>query len=574
MLDVLVKSGMVVDGTGAAAYRGDVGIRDGRIVSVGKADEPAKETINADGLMVTPGFVDPHTHYDAQLFWDPYANPSNVHGVTSVIAGNCGFTLAPLESRDADYIRRMMAQVEGMPLEALESGVPWNWRTFPEYLDRLDGKTGVNAAFMVGHSALRRWVMGANSVGDKASPDQVKQMVQVLHESLKAGGLGFSTSLSFTHMDGDGKPVPSRWSDRAEEVMPLVRALREHEGTSIELIIDGCINQFSDEEVALMTRMSVESQRTINWNVLQIDARARARYEHQMASCRRVAEGGGRVVALTMPTIVGQTMSFLTYCALQLLPGWKDVLRLPVPVRMGALRAPETRRWMMEQTERPEAAGLRGLARWETYTIGDTYSEANRGLKGRKVGDVARERGQSPTDCLFDIVLNDELRTILWPGNFDDSAESWALRAEAWQDKQILIGGSDAGAHLDRMCGSCYTTQFVGDCLRGKKLLPVERAVQLMTQAPARLFGLRDRGELRAGNHADIVLLDPARVGAGEVRRADDLPGGSWRLTADAIGVERVMVNGRTTVQGNKTTGELAGKILRSGRDTYTPAMK
>ena len=570
MLDSLIRAGTVIDGSGQSARQADIGIRDGRIVSIGKTDEAARQVIEADGLMVTPGFVDPHTHYDAQLFWDPYANPSNVHGVTSVIGGNCGFTLAPLEARDADYLRRMMAQVEGMPLEALETGLPWNWRSFGDYLDRLDGHIGVNAAFLVGHSAIRRTVMGADAVGEKATPAQVQQMVKVLHESLAAGGLGFSTSLSFTHMDGDGKAVPSRWSDRAAEVMPLVRAVRDHEGTTLELITDGCINQFTDDEVKLMTQMSVEAQRPLNWNVLQIDARDRARYEHQISASKRAAAAGGRVMALTMPIIVGQTMSFLTYCALQLIPGWKEVLRLPVPERIAALRSPEKRKWMMAQVDLPETGMLKRLTVWENYTIGDTFSPANAGLKGRKLGDIARERGQSPTDCIFDIVIDDELRTILWPTSGDGSDATWALRAEAWNDEHILIGGSDAGAHLDRMCGSCYPTQFIGDCLRGRKLISVERAVQLMTQAPARLFGLRERGEIRVGNHADIVLFDPLRIDAGPVHRVDDLPGGTWRLTADAIGVERVLVNGRSTVVGNKTTGELAGRLMRSGRDTYT----
>jgi N-acyl-D-aspartate/D-glutamate deacylase len=348
--------------------------------------------------------------------------------------------------------------------------------------------------------------------------------------------------------------------------------VREHEGTTLELITDGCINQFSDAEIELMTRMSLEARRPLNWNVLSISARDRARFEHQLSASRLGAQQGARIVALTMPVHVGQTMSFLSYCALQLIPGWKDVLRLPVPVRIAALRATETRRWMMEQVERPETGVLRELARWEKYTIGDTFSEANRGLKGRKVGDIARERGQSPTDCLFDIAVADELRTILWPGSADDDEETWKLRAAAWNDPHVLIGGSDAGAHLDRMCGSCYPTQFLADCLRGRRLVAVERAVQLMTQAPARLFGLRGRGELRVGHFADVTLFDPRKVGAGEVHRVDDLPGNSWRLVADALGVERVLVNGVEIVAGGKATGALPGAILRSGRDTQTVA--
>src|SRR5262245_49140123 len=273
MLDTVIRGGTVVDGTGAPARRADVGIRNGRIVAVGTVDEEAATTVDAGEHVVAPGFVDPHTHYDAQLFWDPAASPSNLHGVTTVIAGNCGFTLAPIVARDADYTRRMMAKVEGMPLAALEAGLPWDWSSFGEYLARLEGRIGVNAAFLVGHCALRRTVMGAESVGKTASAAQVEQMVRLLHESLAAGGLGFSTSLAFTHSDGNGQPVPSRWADRETEVLPLTRAVRDHEGTTLELIVDGCLKGFSADEVDLMARMGLEAQRPLNWNVLTVDAR-------------------------------------------------------------------------------------------------------------------------------------------------------------------------------------------------------------------------------------------------------------------------------------------------------------
>jgi N-acyl-D-aspartate/D-glutamate deacylase len=464
----------------------------------------------------------------------------------------------------------MMARVEGMPLAALEAGLPWDWSSFGEYLARLEGRIGVNAAFMVGHCALRRTAMGADSVGKTATPQQVEQMVRLLRESLAAGGLGFSTSLAFTHSDGDNQPVPSRWADREAEVLPLARAVREHEGTTLELIVDGCLKGFSDAEIDLMTRMSLEAQRPLNWNVLTIDGRERERVEHQLSASRRAAQRGARVVALTMPVHVAQNMSFLTYCALFLIPGWGDVLNLPVRERLAKLREPATRAWMMERAHSPEAGVLRGLTSWEGYTIGTTFSPENAGMQGRLLGEIAGERGQSPTDALFDLVIRDELRTVLWPGNRDDSPESWALRASTWQDPDVLLGGSDAGAHLDRMCGSPYPTQFLADCLRGRKLLPVERAVQLLTQAPARLFGLRERGELREGWAADVAVLDPARVGAGPVERAEDLPGNSWRLISRSTGVARVLVNGQPIVADGESTGRVPGTLLRSGRDTRT----
>ncbi|NLD77951.1 MAG: amidohydrolase family protein, partial [Acidimicrobiales bacterium] len=251
MLDHLITGGTVIDGTGAPARAADVGVKDGRIVAVaepGSITEEATEVIDASGKLVIPGVIDPHTHYDAQIFWDPGASPSNIHGVTTVIGGNCGFTLAPLRAEDAAYTREMMASVEGMSVAALEEGVPWNWETFGDYLDRLEGNIGVNAAFLVGHCALRRYVMGADAVGNEASPEQIDEMRKVLAESIQAGGLGFSTTLSRTHSDGDGQPVASRWST-TEEILALCEVVGEHPGTTLEGMTDGCLDKFSDDEI-------------------------------------------------------------------------------------------------------------------------------------------------------------------------------------------------------------------------------------------------------------------------------------------------------------------------------------
>ncbi len=569
MLDCVIRGGTVVDGTGAPARRADVGIRDRRIVAVGVITEDAAETIDATGLVVAPGIVDPHTHYDAQLFWDPAASPSNLHGVTSMIAGNCGFTLAPIDPVDADYLRRMMAKVEGMPLPALENGVPWNWRTFSDYLGVLDGQVALNVGFLVGHCALRRNVMGAESVGNEATPDQLDALTQLLHESLEAGGLGFSTTLSFTHSDGDGQPVGSRWASN-EEVLALCRAVSQHEGTTLEYVTDGCLRGFTEAEVELMAEMTLAGRRPLNWNVLTIDSKEPQRYRDQVAACENARERGGTVVALTMPILVEMNMSFLNYCALFMMPGWSDVMNLEVPERIAQLRDPEVRKWMDERARSPEAGVFSRLASWGRYMIGDTFSAANEGLKGKVIADLAKESGKSTFDTLVDIVIEDDLRTVLWPLPSDSDTESWTMRAEAWDHPLVMIGGSDAGAHLDRMCGAPYPTKFLGDCLRGRKLISMERCVQLMTQVPAELFGLRDRGTIREGNFADLFLFDPETVNTGEVKLVNDLPGGTSRLFADAIGVSRVIVNGETIVLDGVATDARPGTVLRSGRDTYT----
>jgi N-acyl-D-aspartate/D-glutamate deacylase len=572
MLDYLIRGATIVDGTGAPAFTGDVGVRDGRIVSAGpagSAGDQAGTVLDADGLVVAPGFVDPHCHYDAQLFWDPYASPSNLHGVTTVMNGNCGFTLAPLKAVDADYIRRMMMKVEGMSLAALETGVPWNWESFADYLRALEGRVAVNAGFMVGHCAIRRYVMGPDAIGHEATEEQLTAMVRLLHESIEAGGMGLSTTLSSTHADGDGNPVASRHASR-DELIALCAAVGEHEGTTLEGIVPGCLNEFSDDEIDLLTAMSLAADRPINWNLLTVDSRTPERVTRQLEASKRAEAAGARIVALTMPVLVPMNMSLLTYCALNLLPGWGEILALPVPERIARLSDPRVRAGMLERANSPEAGVFRRLADFARYVIGDTYSEANEGLKGRVVQDIAAERGQDPFATLVQIAINDDLRTVLWPMPPDNDPDTWELRRQVWDQPDVLLGGSDAGAHLDRMCGAPYPTRFLGDTINGRRLLPLERAVQMITDDPAHLFGLRERGRIAEGYWADLVVFDPARIGSEPATLQYDLPGDSPRLTAAATGVVRVLVNGAEVVRDGKPTGATPGAVLRSGRDTTT----
>ena len=576
MLDHVIKGATVVDGTGAAAYTADLGIRDGRIAEIGSIEEEARSSEDAHGLVLAPGFVDPHTHYDAQLFWDPYATPSLNHGVTTVAAGNCGFTLAPLNSSrpaDADYTRRMMSKVEGMSLVALEEGAPWTWQSFGDYLDALEGRIAVNVGFMVGHCALRRYVMGADAVGGQPSEEQLAEMLRLFHEAMDAGAWGFSTTQSSTHSDGDGKPVASRHALPAE-LIALSRAVGEHEGTQIEAIVAGCLDQFSDAEIDLFVEMSAVAGRPLNWNVLTIDAAVPERVPRQLFASERARKAGGRVVALTMPILTPMNMSLGTFCALNLIPGWGPILSLPVPERIAKLREPDARAEMLRNANSKEAGVFRRLANFGRYVIGDTYSAANEGLTGRVVKDIAEERGQESFECLVEICAADELRTVLWPMPSDNDPASWALRAETWQHEDVLLGGSDAGAHLDRMCGAPYTTRFIGDCLRGRKLVGLEQAVKMLTDDPARLFGLRERGQLREGWHADLVLFDPERIDAGKATLVHDLPGDSPRLDSKAIGITAVWVNGVEALRDDVVSGSVPGRVLRSGRDTRTVSTK
>lgn len=567
VLDLAIRGGLVVDGTGTPARRADIGIAQGRIVSVGDTDSAAR-TVDADGLVVAPGFVDLHTHFDAQLFWDPAATPSTLHGVTTVAAGNCGFSLAPLDADGADYVRRMMARVEGMPLAALEAGVPWDWRDFGEYLDRLDGRIAVNAGFLVGHSTLRRAVMGRRAVGERATPDDVERMARSLHEALSAGALGFSTSTAPTHNDGDGDPVPSRSADR-DELMALAAAVRDHPGTTLELILAGTLNGFSEDEVALMTALSRAADRPINWNVLGVSARDPERHRHQLEASDRAAAGGATVVALTLPFLMRLRLSFRSGFVLEALPGWRDTFALPLADRRAALRDPAVRDRLREGAA--SASGtMRFLSNWKRMEIVETFAPENAGLAGRTLGEVVAQRGGDVFDTLLDIVDADDLRTGLLPPVADDDDASWQMRAEVWRDQRTVIGGSDAGAHLDMMCGSILTTALLGDAVRRRGLLSLEEAVRQVTDVPARLYGLADRGRVEEGWCADLVLFDPDTVDHGPIHTRSDLPGGAERLYAEAVGIDRVLVNGREIVVEGKPTGDQPGVVFRSGRDTRT----
>jgi N-acyl-D-aspartate/D-glutamate deacylase len=569
MLDLLIRDAQIVDGTGAPARHGDVGVSDGRIVAVGKVDERAAKTVDAQGQTLAPGFVDLHTHYDAQLFWDPTASPSVQHGVTTVFGGNCGFTLAPAAPDQHDYLTRMLARVEGMPLDALRAGLDWGWASFGDWLGRLEGRIAVNAGFLVGHSALRLAAMGGDAVGGQAAPQHIDRMLAVLHDALDAGALGLSTSQSPTHNDAAGRPVPSRSASR-DELVTLAGGLREHRGTTLEAIIPGCLSGFTDDDIALLTDMSKAADRPLNWNLLGVSAANPDGHRKQLRASEIAAERGGRVVALTLPQAMKIRLSFLSGFVLDGLPGWRDTMHLPVPERLRALGDPDVRRRLAEGASSKEAGMLRGLAQWERLVIVETFAPANADATGRSVGEVAAARGGEPFDTLLDVVIADELRTGLSPPLTGDDEADWRARAEVWRHPGAVIGGSDAGAHLDMMCGAIYTTSLLGKGVREHRVVTLEEAVRLITDVPARFYGLIERGRIAPGWHADLVLFDPATVDHGPERTRYDLPAGAPRLVADAYGIASVWVGGVEVCHDGAATGALPGTVLRSGRDTET----
>jgi N-acyl-D-aspartate/D-glutamate deacylase len=557
-LDVVLRGGDVVDGTGAPRQRADVGIKGGRIVRVGAVDEPAAREIDTTGKVVAPGFIDVHTHYDVQLLWDPYATPSPLHGVTTVIGGNCGVSIAPLEPGD-DYILRMMAHVEGMPLESVLAGPAWDWSGFGEYLDRMEGHLGVNAGFLVGHSTVRRLVMGAQAVGNKATREQLDAMVAVMHEALAAGALGFSSALGEVETDGDGNPAPSR-AAAPEEFLALAGACRAHEGTVLEFI--PAMGEISDERMELMTGMSLAAGRPLNWNLLGSFSATEV-YEQQLRATDHARRRGAEVVALTVPDVLRLRASNL----LLTVAPWRDVAVLPDAERRAAAAEPARRAQISAAIDAAKEF-LSALATPELLEfVGGPH-------RGRMVSAVAAEQGRDFVEVLLDEVLAPgELLDVVFPSlvpSMGVTDESWAARAAVWRDDRVLLGGSDAGAHLDLMCQANYPTALLGQSVRERGVLELEEAVRLITDAPARLFGLRHRGRVREGWHADLVVFDPATIGTEPALARYDLPAGGLRLYAESRGIEHVLVAGESIVERGALTAALPGTVLRSGRDTET----
>jgi N-acyl-D-aspartate/D-glutamate deacylase len=561
MRDVLIEGATVVDGTGNDAVVMSVGIEGGRL-HLGEAERGAlaRRRIDAAGLVLCPGFVDVHTHFDAQVFWDPFLTPSSLHGVTTVVAGNCGFSIAPLDESDADYMMRLLARVEGIPLGALQEGVPWNWSTFGEYLSAVE-RVGpaLNFGAMVGHSALRRNVLGVESGTETLTPASMAGLRQSLRHALEAGAMGFSSSWGGAHFDGNGDPVPSRHAGEAE-LIGLCEELAAFPGTQVEFI--PTMHPFSEAHVDLMTKMSVAARSPLNWNVLlTLDAEECA---GKLAASDHAAAHGGRVVALSYPGPMQARVSLLS-SAFDAIPGWSETMALAPDEIVRRLNDPVERERLRELAEQGDKATL-GLTRFENLRVLDTYTDDTRATEGRLLGDLARERGAEPFDVLCDLATAD-IRTGFNRAPIGDDPASWKLRLESWQDPRVIMGASDAGAHIDMLSTFDYPVALLA-MARERAAMPLPPLIRSLTDVPATLYGMRDMGRIEDGFRADVLLFDPAVIAPGRVSWQDDLPGGAGRLFSQPVGIEHVFVNGTEIASAGTLTGERPGRVLKAGIDT------
>jgi len=551
-VETLIRNATVVDGTGAPARREDLGIAGGKIVPPGQA----KRVIDAEGLVVAPGFIDPHTHYDAQICWDGATTPSSWHGVTTVVMGNCGVGIAPCRPGAREIAMRDLVNVEAIPFEVLNAGITWDWETFPQYLDAAARrKPALNLAFLAPLTPFRHYVMGEASMERAANADETRKIKSLLGEAIDAGAFGFSSTLLNQHMGYGGRPLACRNASR-EELKAYCNALRERGKGSIEIAMTKQIGVMDDPELELLDFMLAESARPITFIAMfdrdDISEAVRTSLRKARSMIQRGARPQTSPLPLTREINMRNPFSFAGF------PSWKRAFEDKSKEAQAAVyRDPAFRNQFREDLKRPASFG-----NWARITVHEVKSPQLKKLEGKTVAEIAAERGVDGVDALLDVTLEDDLQNEFTMQSFNTRVDRMA---EILNNKDMLLGLGDGGAHLDMLCDSGYPTYVLGTWVRERKVLTLEEAVRRMTSDPADFFGIRDRGRIAPGMAADIVIFDPATVGsAGRPERRYDLPGGAKRMVMRSRGIEMTLVNGEITWEKGALTGAAAGRVLRS----------
>ena len=560
--DLVIKNGTVVDGTGLPRYRADVGVRHGRIVTIGRIRERAREVIDAEGQVVAPGFIDGHTHMDAQIFWDPLGTSSCWHGITSVVMGNCGFTLAPCAKENKHLVVRNLQRAEDIPPAAMEAGIEWRWTTYPEFLDCLESlPKGINYAGYVGHSAIRTYVMGERAFEQGASEDDLKAMEREVRDAIRAGAIGFTTSRSPAHETPDGRYVASRMATW-DEVRRLVGVMGELNAGLFEIAGEGVDRAPNDPGLrdyhVRLRDLAVESGRPVTFGVFSRRDVPDV-WRKYLALLDETAGAGGRMFAQVHSRSLSALLSFKTQTPFDHLPVWKDVRALPLAEQRRQLRDPEMRRRLIaasgERDGRRPLGTEAKLADYDRLLVFDTVEGPH-----RTVAEVARERGQHPAETMIDLALAKDLEFFfLQPVANED--QDYAL--ELMRHPRAVVTFSDSGAHVSQLMDSSLQTHLLSHWVRRKQAFTLEQAVRMLTLVPATLWGFADRGLVREGMAADFVVFDPETLAAEMPEVVDDLPAGARRLVQRTRGIAATIVNGEVLLRDGKHTGALPGRLLR-----------
>ncbi|MEE2761790.1 MAG: amidohydrolase family protein [Pseudomonadota bacterium] len=560
--DIRINNGAIFDGSGAPGYRGDVGIKDGRVTAMGKVPGKATGEIDAEGKAVTPGFVDIHTHYDAQIMWDPMLSYSPWHGVTTCVIGNCGFGIAPVRPKHREIILRTLEKVEAMSYEALTEGLnPWLFETLPEYLDVIDGaQKAINVGVLAGHTPIRLYEMGADSLERTATGEEIASMRRMVLEAIEAGAVGFSTSQSSVHIGYKGLPVPSRKAN-LEEILALGSALGEV-GKGVIQITVGRHPWFDEFE-----QMARETGRPVSWTAMLTGMEGPDGHREHLRRSIAILEGGAPVYPQVACRPLQTEFQFASPFSFERISFFQPVSAVGTAGKKAIYQDPEFRRQFREAMAEDSIVGGEAAALRRSFRQMVIAECTRPELHERSLFEAADDLGIDPVDLALDLALENDLaaRFRMPLLNDDEDAVEEVLR-----DPHTVLGLSDAGAHASQMYDTCYATHLLGYWVRERKTFPLEYAVWMLTQRPAEVFGITDRGTLKTGSPADVVVFDPVTVGAGPPVRTYDLPAGADRLISHAKGIDAVIVNGTLIRRDNEDIvdpgGALPGKLLRSGR--------
>ncbi len=565
-LDLLIRNGTIVDGSGAARYRGDVGIKDGRIVEIGRIRAVAERTLDAAGLIVAPGFIDGHTHMDAQVAWDRIGSCSCWHGVTTVIMGNCGFALAPCKPEAREWFARCLTAVEDIPTEAMLAGIDWTWETFPEYLATVDRlPKAINYGAYIGHSALRMYVMGRRALSDRATEDDLARMAAAVKEAIRAGAMGFSSSRATTHVTPDNTPVASRIADWSE-VDRLVGAMAELNAGIFQVGPDTSGGEAQRRFLARLKQVAVETGRPVMFGTISSRQGDKPNpWTYQLEYLDDCAAAGARVWGQTTTRSINAIFSLKSYLPFDVLPVWRALRHLPLDEQKQRLADPATRRQLVaaEADMKPRGNVFQGGGAATTDPrkpdYDNLYAMKSVDWDDPTVAQLSAQRGKHPVEVMIDLVLENDNQVFVQPLVNEQPDHVLGML----KHPRTLATFSDSGAHVCQEMGSSLQTHMLSYWVRAKQAFTLEEAVRKLTFDNASAWELNDRGLLRTGYKADLVLFDEVRVRPAMPSVETDLPGGARRLVQKAEGIAAVVVNGQVTLENGDATGRVPGALLR-----------
>ncbi len=565
-LDLLIKNGTVVDGSGMPRYRADVGVKSGRVVEIGRIRTPAERTIDADGLVVAPGFIDGHTHMDAQVAWDPLGSCSCWHGVTSVVMGNCGFALAPCKAKDREWFARCLTAVEDIPTEAMMAGIDWTWETFPEYLANVERlPKAINYGMYIGHSALRMYAMGRRGLEERANEDDLRRMEQAVEEAVRVGAMGLSTSRATTHVTPDGSPVASRIADW-EEIDRLVGAMAAVNAGIFQIGPDISGGEAQRVFLERLRRVALESGRPIMFGVLATRQGVEPNpWHYQTRYIDETVAAGGRMYGQATTRSINAVFSLKSYLPFDALPGWQALRQLPIEEQKRRLADPEMRRQLVsvEAAMKPRDSVLQGGGAATTDPRKPDYDNLFPMLDvdwdDPSVAELARKQGKHPVEIIIDLVLENDNRVFVQPLVNESPDDVLGLL----KHPRTLATFSDSGAHVCQEMGSSLQTHLLSYWVRNKQQFTLEEAIRMLTFDNASAWELPDRGLVRTGYAADLVVFDEEQIKPRLPTVEQDLPGGARRLVQKADGIAATIVNGIVALENGQATGDFAGRVLK-----------